>query len=536
MCDLHDYRTALPKKEMVIYKPAANLYRAWLRKRKRYQEFYPEELQDEVGYQCDTIIQEQVRHIRKGAIDLFEKSKEPNKSIVFSAPAMKKIRGLFAQTMKKLRSDIFGSLVVVESTVDVRGIAAHLSSYCMWRGLDEAFLMEGPGGYSIDSAIRIEKDHSGGAPRVYDLHSDDVVPRFNTLIGTADARAQQDRMTMNTIHRRPRSFAVLPEYPKALFSVRACLLGSNYLSNDKFLRVALVFPHDKNQQWVVCPVDDPHSVIRRSYFPTSISDLFRPQLYRRLESLTDSLVEQGNIDIALLPELSVDEAAVNIIRSRLIAAERSRLQLIVAGSFHHEAEGTRRNVCRALMAAGYHQDHHKINQFFNAREGRAEGINRGATCLVLVGFDFTLAVLICADLAEPHVVEVLLDLGVNIILVPGMTDKTGFFPDLARSFCYRNRGVAIFCNQDPPPPQAPPAASPPPREREQLSGIRPSNCSSCSSDFPNCGPVDGIALLPPFEEDRKRIEVLRCEQCTETYHVISLEVRKQGNNTGVEAV
>lgn len=178
-------------------------------------------------------------------------------------------------------------------------------------------------------------------------------------------------------------------------------------------------------------------------------------------SILERLGAVAEIPIAVLPELSLPtpdalEAA--------LAAEPDRFPpLVVAGSAHvreQRPDGgeVRANEARVYIDGRLASIHRKIHGFATHRLNgvtRArpwvEGITaEQKTITVLSGSHTRLAVVICADLNDEgsRIPGLLEDAGVNLLLVPALTDDLGAFTAAVSAIASRCQGVAVVVNGD----------------------------------------------------------------------------------------
>jgi hypothetical protein len=161
----------------------------------------------------------------------------------------------------------------------------------------------------------------------------------------------------------------------------------------------------------------------------------RPDPERLLE-LISSLAEEA--EIAVLPELCLsrpDEL------EDALAAEPGRYPpLVVAGSAHVRAvaangEEIRANESRVYLdgeRVAVHRKHHPFaTSSLDGKRYPEELIEditgEQKTITVLAGTRTRLAVVICADLLDQRIPQMLIAAGVNLLLAPAMTRKTGSF-------------------------------------------------------------------------------------------------------------
>jgi predicted amidohydrolase len=179
-----------------------------------------------------------------------------------------------------------------------------------------------------------------------------------------------------------------------------------------------------------------------------------------LKAVLAQLESVSDVDIAVLPELSLPEAGA---LDAALASEPKRYPpLVVAGSAHvrsiHpvEAREVRANECRVYLDGQRVCTHYKIHPFelrYIAGEKLAvplrEGLTPGAkTITVLSGYNTRLAVVICADLNDGTIPRLLEEAGVNLLLVPAFTPRVGAFNGKLCSLASSCQAVAVVVNAE----------------------------------------------------------------------------------------
>lgn len=131
------------------------------------------------------------------------------------------------------------------------------------------------------------------------------------------------------------------------------------------------------------------------------------------------------------------------------AAERD-LRVLVAGSFHQKQSGTPRNRVVVLGRSGELLSHDKFNPF--SFLGNLEDIDCASPTITLAFHRRCIfTTLICKDLLEPGVDELLAQVGVDLLLAPSMSQKTEAFIPVASKLTSNAQAVvaiATFAEQD----------------------------------------------------------------------------------------
>jgi predicted amidohydrolase len=161
-----------------------------------------------------------------------------------------------------------------------------------------------------------------------------------------------------------------------------------------------------------------------------------------------------DVDVLVLPELSVDAALLDAVRAWYGAGRRPCL--LVAGSHHVEdapdggaAGPLRRNRAVAMLPHG-EVVHHKFARFlFADADGvqRVEDIDRHPRQITLhLCRDWSFTVLICKDFLDEGVVHLLGELRVRMVLVPAFSEKTQAFEGLAHALTVNAQSTVVVAN------------------------------------------------------------------------------------------
>jgi predicted amidohydrolase len=152
--------------------------------------------------------------------------------------------------------------------------------------------------------------------------------------------------------------------------------------------------------------------------------------------------------LLVLPELSATEDALDAMQEQLdrLFDDHGEAALVVAGSRHETIDSVRRNRARVLLAgAPVDICHDKLTKVRVG--GGIEDLGDPAPPLRLYqDGPFRLAVAICKDMLDNNVVELFAALGVTILLVPAMSDKTEGFPATAAQLARVSQTLSAFAN------------------------------------------------------------------------------------------
>jgi Carbon-nitrogen hydrolase len=174
-----------------------------------------------------------------------------------------------------------------------------------------------------------------------------------------------------------------------------------------------------------------------------------------VESLLAAAKKEG-ADIAVLPELSLPTPGE--LKEAIERNQESFPRIVVAGSAH-VVEGTGAGQVRANESQIYldgryvarARKHHafetnKVNGETYPDLLRENLTREQKTIMVLSGGLTRLAVVICADLQEREIPSLLVDAGVNLLLVPSMTRRIGSFNTAVCDIAGYCQGVAAVAN------------------------------------------------------------------------------------------
>jgi predicted amidohydrolase len=162
-------------------------------------------------------------------------------------------------------------------------------------------------------------------------------------------------------------------------------------------------------------------------------------------------------DIAVLPELSLPDPGA--LQKELAANPESYPPLVVAGSAHCSTgtvagDEIRANESRVYLDGKCVAIAHKHHPFVTKDllgEPYPEGISEDLTgeqktIMVLSGRRTRIAVAICADLDDLQIPQLLVAAGVNLLLVPAMTEKAGSFSASLSAVAGYCQGIGAIAN------------------------------------------------------------------------------------------
>lgn len=177
----------------------------------------------------------------------------------------------------------------------------------------------------------------------------------------------------------------------------------------------------------------------------------RPRAFDREEVLT-ALREVGDIPIALLPELSVP--AADVLATALEADPDAFPDIVVAGSAHARDGAVRTNEVNLYLKGEQVLRHRKIHPYATKSIGDStfsralpEGLTTERKQInVLAGRHTRLAVLICADLNDDILPDLLHHAGVNFLLVPTLTPSEGSFNGAVCRLSSYTQAITVVAN------------------------------------------------------------------------------------------
>ena len=151
----------------------------------------------------------------------------------------------------------------------------------------------------------------------------------------------------------------------------------------------------------------------------------------------------GSADVVVLPELSMKDAVMAQAVARLVPPE----VVCVAGSHSELIDGgpQRWNQCNVYVGGHLVCSHRKIQPMFPF--GLTEQFEPGDTITVIATLGWQMAAVICADLNSPVVVEMLENLGLNVLAVPSMSPTLDVYEAVAHRLLISNQTQTVVANQ-----------------------------------------------------------------------------------------
>jgi len=183
-----------------------------------------------------------------------------------------------------------------------------------------------------------------------------------------------------------------------------------------------------------------------SVFPVVVRDPAR-QFSKIVKALPELVSKRA---VFVLPELSVTPEIVDRLRSYLDENHPYEDWLVVAGSYHTQTTGVQKNVSCALVPGWPDvMQHSKLVRFTNELSRSApsaEGIEEGHQLVVYCADPFRFSILICKDLLDPDIARHVAFVGVNVLGVPSMSEKTHDFEARVHAFVTDTQGFAVVAN------------------------------------------------------------------------------------------
>lgn len=137
------------------------------------------------------------------------------------------------------------------------------------------------------------------------------------------------------------------------------------------------------------------------------------------------LANEEQVDVLMFPEYSTTPELSQVLGS----AVTESLKVIVAGSYHQETKDRKRSNISDIYALGLSEPHHSSKVIpFVLWNAYTEDISSAEVILRIFAFEYgRAAVVICRDLLDRHLVNVMAELGTRFILVPSATPKVSPF-------------------------------------------------------------------------------------------------------------
>jgi predicted amidohydrolase len=193
---------------------------------------------------------------------------------------------------------------------------------------------------------------------------------------------------------------------------------------------------------------------RTTFFDVNPRDWNAVTVLEKLRSLAD-------VPIAVLPELCLPIA--DALEEALAEDHESYPALVVAGSAHvreapadNSGAEVRANECRIYLDGRLVAVHRKIHPFMTRHlaghdlpEPSKEDLTTEIKRITVLSGDHTrFAVVLCADLNDESIPLLLEGAGVNLLLVPAMTNGAGAFTGAVCGLASRCQAVALVVNGD----------------------------------------------------------------------------------------
>ena len=168
-------------------------------------------------------------------------------------------------------------------------------------------------------------------------------------------------------------------------------------------------------------------------------------------ALLDQAAAHG-ADIAVLPELCLDPAGLDVVRDHL-AARGWPIALVCPGSVHVVDDGAPRNLATIIMRGGAEVHHAKFNPFSSPIAGEEAIATTPARISVHVAADrhgrpaWSYALLVCKDLLSRFALDVLAALRPTLVLLPAWSGKTTAFELDIHGLIGATQASVVMANQ-----------------------------------------------------------------------------------------
>jgi hypothetical protein len=155
----------------------------------------------------------------------------------------------------------------------------------------------------------------------------------------------------------------------------------------------------------------------------------------------------ANAEILLLPEYGLASASRDLVVNQLSSIDKIP-RLVVSGvSSGADDEGYIINDAMMIVATAADGVSRVINlppKLYPAEvEGLTERIRRGSEIRVFLTERWTIATLICFDAMDAQIIDQLAAFGVNLLLVPAMSEKTAAIIGSAITLCHRSQAFVV---------------------------------------------------------------------------------------------
>lgn len=174
----------------------------------------------------------------------------------------------------------------------------------------------------------------------------------------------------------------------------------------------------------------------------------RPEHVSRVRRLL-ARVRELSPAVVVLPELTVDGPLLDEVRTTLAAwAPRERPFVLVAGSRHLDVDAGRAgaNEATVIFRSLAEATHRKVRPYEKEGLGRERLDLARPTITLHRGGAWNLVVLICKDLLDRRLVELLIDLQARLTLVPSLSPVTTDYDTNAGYLGLHGRSVVVVAN------------------------------------------------------------------------------------------
>lgn len=204
------------------------------------------------------------------------------------------------------------------------------------------------------------------------------------------------------------------------------------------LRLAAVQPNLSLAEFDIDAAADGRAVVRNH----------GPRVAERQRVILASAISAAagaGAQVVVVPEYCLDEAGRASLRADLEAMD-DRPALVVGGTSEVRRDGSWIPFNEAYLAVPDLRGLGIYKTFPAEVQGAVEDIAVSARVTVFWTETWVFTVLICRDAASPDLVDVLGRAGVNLLLVPAFSDRTGSLVDNARSLRTRSQAFVVVAN------------------------------------------------------------------------------------------
>jgi hypothetical protein len=208
---------------------------------------------------------------------------------------------------------------------------------------------------------------------------------------------------------------------------------------DELEVVAALWPNQDFAEFLITPRSD-------ATFTVAVAD--PEQQAANVQRVVDAGLASG-ATVLVLPELSTAPDIPLMLRDRLEQFD-DKVRPIVAGSYHEPAGESWTNSCLGALSDGPDfLRHRKLVpvEFRDSGVPQKEAVEAFAHPITIyAAAGVRLAILICRDYLDQAVGEILDALGVNMILVPAMSDRTDGFVTNAHGHVAASQAMSFVVN------------------------------------------------------------------------------------------